>query len=112
MPYLVRLTNRALRDLEVIYEFVEADNSQRAQAWFNELADTIYSLERFPMRGLASPGSKNLRRLLFGTHPGIYKIIYSVDKRNRVINVLHIRHAARLGFPADDPSLDPVPGKG
>jgi plasmid stabilization system protein ParE len=32
MPYLVRLTDRALRDLEAIYEFIEAITSERTIA--------------------------------------------------------------------------------
>jgi plasmid stabilization system protein ParE len=51
MPYLVKLADRALRDIEAIYEFIEADASERAAAWFNDLAEQIYSLERFPERG-------------------------------------------------------------
>src|SRR6266436_8358884 len=30
MPYLVRLADRALRDMQAIYEFIEADASERA----------------------------------------------------------------------------------
>src|SRR5260370_642742 len=52
MKYLVELTSRALRDIEAIYNYVEGDDSQHAFAWFNRLAKTIYSLERFPGRGL------------------------------------------------------------
>ncbi|PYU42032.1 MAG: hypothetical protein DMG53_20530 [Acidobacteria bacterium] len=51
MPYLVRLADRALRDIEAIYEFIQADASERAAAWFNGFAEEIYSLERFPERG-------------------------------------------------------------
>jgi plasmid stabilization system protein ParE len=100
MPYLVRLTGRALRDMETIYEFIEADTSERAFTWFNELAETIYSLEQFPERGTRVPESKNLRQLLFGKMPNIYRIIFVIDKRNRVVNVLHIRHGARAPLPA------------
>ena len=53
MPYLVRLTGRALRDMEAIYEINEADASKGAFAWFNVLAETVYSLERSPERGAA-----------------------------------------------------------
>jgi len=42
MPYLVRLADRALRDMEAIYEFIQADASKRAAAWFNGLAKEIY----------------------------------------------------------------------
>lgn len=40
MPYLVRLADRALRDMEAIYdyEFIEAEASENAFAWFNDLA--------------------------------------------------------------------------
>src|SRR6266478_955827 len=98
MPYLVRLADRALRDMEAIYEFIEADASERAAAWFNELAEEIYSLERFPERGAVIPESKKLRHLLFGQKPSTYRIIYAVDKRNDVVNVLHIRHGARAAL--------------
>ncbi len=66
MPYLIRLTDRALRDLEAIYEFIEADSSESAFEWFNSLAEAIYSLEQFPERGAVIPEDKKLRHLLFG----------------------------------------------
>jgi toxin ParE1/3/4 len=98
MPYLVRLADRALRDMETIYEFIEAGASERAAAWFNSLAEEIYSLERFPERGAIIPGTKKFRYLLFGKKPSTYRIIYAADKRNSVVNVLHIRHGARAAL--------------
>jgi len=96
MAYLVRLAARAARDLEAIYEFVGADSSQKAFSWFNELAAAVDSLERFAERGPILRGNKKYRSLLFGKGPSTYKIIYTVDKRNRAVNVLHIRHCARV----------------
>ncbi len=100
MEYLVRLTFRALRDLESIYEFIQADNSNAAFAWFNDLAKTIETLERHPERGSAVAESKSHRQLLFGEKPDVYRIIYSIDKRKAFVNVLHIRHGARASLPA------------
>src|SRR5712691_1394560 len=100
MKYLVRLTGRSLRDMEAIYIYVEADASQHAFAWFNRLAKAIYSLERFPSRGLVIPENKKLRHLLFGKKPHIYRIIYAVDKRRHIVNVLHIRHGVRAALSA------------
>jgi hypothetical protein len=37
--------------MEAIYEINEADASKGAFAWFNVLAETVYSLERSPERG-------------------------------------------------------------
>jgi plasmid stabilization system protein ParE len=95
MPYLVRLADRALRDLEAVYEFIDGDSSESAFAWFNGLAEAIYSLERFPERGTVIPENKELSDLLFGKRPYTYRIIYALDKPKNAINVLHIRHGAR-----------------
>jgi plasmid stabilization system protein ParE len=94
MEYLVRLTDRALRDMEAIYEFVEADTSEAAFAWFNELSEAISSLERYPER-------KKFRHLLFGKKQATYRIIYAVNKRDAVVNILHIRHGARAPLSKD-----------
>ncbi len=95
MPDLVRLADRALRDMEAIYEFIDAEASENAFTWFNDLAREIYSLERFPERGAVIRESKKLRHLLFGKTPSTYRIIYAVDKGDNVVNALHIRHGAR-----------------
>jgi len=101
MQYLVRLTDRAFRDLEAIYEFIGADSSESAYALFNALAETIYSLERFPERGTVIPENKKLRHLLFGGKSSTYRIIYALDKRKNAVNILHIRHGARAALPAE-----------
>lgn len=100
MPYLVRLADRALRDMEAIYEFIHAEASESAFAWFNDLAREVYSLERFPERGAVIPESKKLRHLLFGKKPTTYRIIYALDKRTHVVTVLHVRHGARAPLSA------------
>ena|SRR5690242_5597874 len=98
MPYLVRLADRALRDMEAIYEFIDAEASESAFAWFNDLAREIYSLER----GAVIRESKKLRHLLFGEKPSTYRIIYALDKRKRLVSVLHIRHSARAPLSAKE----------
>lgn len=88
--------------MEAIYEFIHAEASEKAFAWFNDLAREIYGLERFPERGAVIPESKKLRHLLFGKKPSTYRIIYALDKRNHVVSVLHIRHGARAPLSAKD----------
>src|SRR6059058_1598940 len=101
MPYLVRLADRALRDMEAIYEFIDAE-AESAFAWFNDLAREIYSLERFPERGAVIRESKRLRHLLFGKKPSTYRIIYALDKRKHLVSVLHIRHSARAPLSGEE----------
>jgi plasmid stabilization system protein ParE len=102
MQSLVRLTDRALRDLEAIYEFIEADFSLSAFAWFNGLVEAIYSLERFPERGTIIPEDKKLRYLFFGKSPNTYRILYALDKGKNAVNILHIRHGARVPLLAEE----------
>ncbi len=95
MRYLVRLTDRALRDLEAIYEFIEAETSEKAFAWFNHLTEASWDLEQFPEAGGKVRENQRLRQIRFGTKQSSYRVIYQVDRRSRLVNVLHIRHGAR-----------------
>src|SRR5215471_5927201 len=95
MQYLVRLTDRALQDMQSIYEYVELTSLESAFAWFNDLEEAVYSLEQYPERGRAIPENRKLRHLLFGKKPSIYRIIYGVDKHRLIVNIVHIRHGAR-----------------
>jgi plasmid stabilization system protein ParE len=96
------LADRALRDIEAIYEFIDAEASESAFAWFQDLAREIYSLERFAERGAIIPESKKLRHLLFGQKSSMYRIIYALNKRKRLVSVLHIRHGARAPLSAEE----------
>jgi toxin ParE1/3/4 len=88
--------------MEAIYEFIDAEASENAFAWFKDLAREIYSLERFPERGAVIPESEKLRHLLFGQKPSTYRIIYAMDKRKNLVSVLHIRHGARAPLSAEE----------
>ncbi len=96
MEYLVRLTDRVVRDLEAIYNYIDAESSDQAFAWFNGLVQAVYSLEHFPERAPVTPENKRFRHLFYGSKPHIYRVIYAVDKTNRVVDVIHIRHGARI----------------
>jgi plasmid stabilization system protein ParE len=102
MEYLVRLTDRALRDMQAIYDRIQAQSSAHAHAWFNGLADAIDSLARHPERSAPTPESKKLRHLLYGPKPDTYRIIYAVDKRSHTVDILHIRHGRRLPFKPEE----------
>jgi plasmid stabilization system protein ParE len=98
VQFLVRLTDRALRDMEASYDFVEADTSESVVAWFNELSEAVYTLGRSPERAPTTPENKKLRHRFFGRKANTYRIIYRVEKREAMVNVLHIRHGARAPF--------------
>jgi toxin ParE1/3/4 len=88
------LTGRAVRDLESLYDSIQAATSQKAFEWFNKLVDTIYSLDHLPERGTVNPRNNTQRQLFFGDKPHIYKVVYDIDARRGVVSVVHIRHGA------------------
>ena len=98
MAYRVELTRRASRDLNHIYRRIHAEDSKQASEWFNGLETMVYSLDEHPGRGAITRENKELRHLLYGNKPHIYRIIYRVEERARRVKVLHIRHGARDEF--------------
>ena len=98
MEYRVRLTPRAQRDLAGIYEFLGAPPPDAARAWYRGLREAIRSLRTNPNRCPVTPENGELRQLLFGNKPHVYRIIYRILERQKQIDVLHIRHGARGEF--------------
>lgn len=95
MAYLVNVTVRAERDLAQLFEDIHAADSESARRWYRGLKKTILSLERFPNRSPVFRGRGNLRALLYGRKPNVYRVIYRVLEKQREVQVLHIRHGAR-----------------
>jgi plasmid stabilization system protein ParE len=95
MGYLVSLTSRAQRDLAFIYAHINAEDSDAALKWYMGMKDSILRLERQPNRCPVTSENKNLRHLLYGSKPHIYRVIYRIMEKQKHVEVLHIRHGAR-----------------
>jgi toxin ParE1/3/4 len=95
MAYLVRFTSRAERDLTHLYEEIDAVYSVAAQKWYRGLKQKILSLERHPNRCPRTPERPELRHLLYGRRPHVYRVIYRVVERHKRVEVLHIRYGSR-----------------
>lgn len=98
--YRVRMSARAQRDLERISDRIHAADSQAAATWLGQLVDAMVSLERFPRRGTITAEDRQLRQLLYGRRPDVYRIIYAVHRPTKVVDVLHVRHGAQDSFKA------------
>jgi toxin ParE1/3/4 len=95
MAYLVKLMPRAERDLRLLFEHIHARESAAAFRWYQSLEQEISSLEKTPNRCPAAPESRNLRHLLYGRKPHVYRVIYRVLQEKKQVDILHIRHGAR-----------------
>ena len=99
MTYRVEFSIRALLDLEVLYFEKNVAESIAAARWFNGLQDAIEGLAALPHRCPFAPErigeNCELRQLLYGKKPHIYRVIYEVNEKQRMVKVFHIRYGAR-----------------
>lgn len=102
MAYLVDLTARAERDLAYLYAEINAEYSDAALKWYLGLKEAILSLEDHPNRCPVTHENANLRHLLYGHKPHVYRVIFRVLERRKRVHVLHIRHGARRRFSGSD----------
>lgn len=98
MAYVVRLMPRAKCDLRLLFEYIHAGESAAAFRWYEGLRREILTLEETPNRCPFAPESRRIRHLLYGRRPHIYRVIYRVLEKKKLVEVLHIRHGARREF--------------
>ena len=95
MAYVVNITPRAERDLAHLYEEINAEHSDTALKWYWGLKEAILSLEERPNRCPVTPENRELRHLLYGRKPHVYRVIFRVLEKQKQVDVLHLRHGAR-----------------
>ena len=98
VAYRVKIMPRAERDLTAIYTRINAPSSDAAYTWYRGLRDAIRALRAHPNRCPTTPEDKDLRHLLYGNRPHVYRVIYRINESQKQIEVLHIRHGARDEF--------------
>ena len=106
MTYLVEFAARAVRDLEILYLEKNAAESHAAARWYNELELAVYALASYPHRCPVAPEARRMKRelrnLLYGKKPHVYRVIYEIDEGRQAVLVLSIRHGARRKIRASD----------
>lgn len=102
MTYLVNLTARAERDFASLYEEIHVAESGAARKWYMGLKKAILSLEEMPHRCPATPENRQLRHLLYGRKPHVYRVIFRILEKQKRVDVLHLRHGARREMTESD----------
>jgi hypothetical protein len=78
----------------------------RGAEWFEELMDSLRSLDKLPHRcplaREARKAKREIRCLLFGKRRNVYRILFEVEDAKRAVWILPIRHAARRDLKARD----------
>jgi toxin ParE1/3/4 len=98
MTYKVEMTSRAQRDYTGLFLEINAQDSPTAVKWHHKLSKAILSLTEMPERCPAIRENARLKHLLYGRKPNVYRIIFRILEREKRVQVIHIRHAARRDF--------------
>jgi plasmid stabilization system protein ParE len=87
----------AQRDIAEAHQWLAERDLEAANDWFDEIYETIGSLEIFPTRCPLAPESKYLnleiREVFHGRRHNKYRILFSATEHE--VHVLHVRHGAR-----------------
>lgn len=104
MAFRVKQTAEADRDLDQILDWLLAEEAgETGLRCFQKLHEAMSSLSEFSQRCPFAPENASvtfeLRQLLFGKKPHVYRILFPIE--DDVVYVLHIRHGRRrrLGEP-------------
>lgn len=99
MVYQVEIADTARADANAIYDWVTERGGQPGADWYEELVESLYSLEMLPHRCSlaveAKSAKREIRSLFFGRQNNVYRILYEIDEARKTVWVLHIRHGAR-----------------
>jgi plasmid stabilization system protein ParE len=98
MTFRVETTATAEQDGDAILDWLLSQEAGDAGIrWFQALEDAIASLAEFPKRCPLAPENAvfpfEVRHLLYGRAPHIYRILFTVEED--IVFVLHIRHGRR-----------------
>jgi plasmid stabilization system protein ParE len=97
MPYSVHITAEALREIDNSLAWLAERSRQAAARWNEKLLQAVRSLEENPERCGLAPESEwysgELRQLLYGKRPGVYRILFEI--REDTVYILRVRHSAQ-----------------
>ena len=91
--YRVRITLRALSDLEAILDYIAQESPLNAARMIERLLDAIDGLEFMPYRFKVLAGAEEGGIRSIPVRP--YLIRFRVEERTGIVRILHIRHGAR-----------------
>lgn len=93
--YRIRLTPRAIADLDEINAFVFARSPQGAAKVMSLLLEAIDSLDTFPNRNVVQRSTAELKFPVRSLPVRPYVIYFHVIEEEHIVVVRHIRHGAR-----------------
>ena len=114
MAYQLIVQPQAEADIIEAFHFLSARSPEAAGRWYREVRAAMHSLAEMPARCPLAPeaamlGLENLglelRQLLYGKRPGIYRIVFRIVEDAGEVHILTVRDGARK--PLTDEDIQP-----
>jgi plasmid stabilization system protein ParE len=98
MDYKIVVLPQAEVDIAQAFTYISKHSPEAAARWYQKVKSAIASLHQMPARcPKATETAKlgvELRQLLHGKHPAVYRIVFRIVNE-REVHVLAVRHGAR-----------------
>ncbi len=94
MKYTVVIATEAEANLIEAFDYIYAYSPLNAQKWMRRIRKRIASLKTLPLRRPIAPETHFLGKEIREAYEPPYRILFEIDP-DRVVHVLHIRHASR-----------------
>ena len=99
MNYRVAILPEAEREMEQAYLWIAEQAPQRAAVWLRRLRAAIATLRTHARRCPVAPENAflpgEIRQLLHGRRPHVYRVLFEVRDDERTVTILHVVHGAR-----------------
>ncbi len=96
MPHTINIFHRAMADIRTTVAWRGQRSLSSAARWHTGVLKTIRSLanspDRCPQADEATDLGVDLRQLLYGRRPHVYRVLFTID--GQTVNILRVRHAA------------------
>ena len=100
MTHRIVITDRALRDLRDIRDYIAKRSPENAARFLEKLLASFDKLEESPERFAVAPENDLVPYTLRQYVLKPYRILYRVE--GRAVLILHVRHGARRGANPDE----------
>ena len=106
MAYQLVILPQAEADIAEALTYLAERAPEAATCWYRRVRAEIESLAAMPARCPIAPEAVKLglevRHLLYGKRPGIYRIVFRIVEEVQEVQVLAVRHGARKPLTEED----------
>lgn len=101
------LAAEAAENIEQAYLWIASDDQAAGEKWYEGLIGELQGLCESPLRCPVSPETRlglvdrEIRQLLYGHGYWKYRVLFAVE--NQTVQILHVRHGARLYIGQEPP---------